>query len=60
MEGEVAPFAREGAIESAWALVESVLVEHPRAHADATGTRGPPAANHVIAADSEWRNPNPR
>jgi glucose-6-phosphate 1-dehydrogenase len=60
MEGEVAPFAREGAIEFAWALVESVLVNQSPAHADASGTRGPPAANNVIAADSEWRNPDPR
>ena len=57
MDGDGALFAREDAIEAAWAVVEPVLVEHPAVHIYAPGSWGPPAANHFIAADGGWRNP---
>ncbi|MGK2897480.1 MAG: glucose-6-phosphate dehydrogenase [Burkholderiaceae bacterium] len=57
MDGDGALFAREDAIESAWAVVEPVLVEHPPVHVYAPGTWGPPAANHFIAGDGGWHNP---
>ncbi len=57
MDGDGALFAREDAIEAAWAAVEPVLVEHPPVHLYAPGSWGPPAANHFIAADGGWRNP---
>jgi glucose-6-phosphate 1-dehydrogenase len=57
MDGDGALFAREDAIEAAWAVVEPVLVEHPPVHRYAAGSWGPPAANHFIAADGGWRNP---
>ena len=59
MDGDGALFAREDAIEAAWAVVEPVLVEHHAVHIYAAGTWGPPAANHFIAADGGWRNPEP-
>jgi glucose-6-phosphate 1-dehydrogenase len=59
MEGDGALFTREDAIEAAWAVVEPVLVEHPPVHIYAPGSWGPPAANHFIAADGGWRNPEP-
>jgi glucose-6-phosphate 1-dehydrogenase len=59
MAGDDALFAREDAIEAAWAVVEPVLVEHPAVHLYAPGSWGPPAANHFIAADGGWRNPEP-
>jgi glucose-6-phosphate 1-dehydrogenase len=59
MNGDRALFSREGAIEAAWAVVEPVLVEHPPVHIYAPGSWGPPAANHLIAADGGWRNPQP-
>ena len=59
MAGDGALFARQDAIESAWAVVEPVLVEHPAVHTYAPGSWGPPAANHFIAADGGWRNPEP-
>ena len=59
MDGDGALFARQDAIEAAWAVVEPVLVEHPPVHAYAPGSWGPPAANHFIAADGGWRNPEP-
>ncbi|MBC7480994.1 MAG: glucose-6-phosphate dehydrogenase, partial [Rhizobacter sp.] len=59
MNGDGALFTREGAIEAAWAVVEPVLTEHPSAIVYAPDTWGPPAANHLIAADGGWRNPEP-
>jgi glucose-6-phosphate 1-dehydrogenase len=59
MNGDGALFSREGAIEAAWAVVEPVLVEHPPVHIYPPGSWGPPAANHFIAADGGWRNPQP-
>ena len=57
MDSDGALFAREDAIEAAWAVVEPVLVEHPAVHLYERGSWGPPAANHFIAADGGWRNP---
>jgi glucose-6-phosphate 1-dehydrogenase len=59
MDGDGALFSREDAIEAAWAVVEPVLVEHPAVHLYEPGTWGPPAANHFMAADGGWRNPEP-
>ncbi|MEO6660294.1 MAG: glucose-6-phosphate dehydrogenase [Burkholderiaceae bacterium] len=59
MNGDDALFAREGAIEAAWAAVAPVLVEHPASIAYAPGSWGPAAANHFIAADGGWCNPDP-
>jgi glucose-6-phosphate 1-dehydrogenase len=57
MNGDGALFSREGAIEAAWAAVQPVLLDHPPVHVYAPGSWGPPAANHFIAADGGWRNP---
>ena len=57
MHGDGALFSREGAIEAAWAVVEPVLREHAAAHVYAPGSWGPAAANHFIAADGGWQNP---
>ncbi len=57
MNGDGALFTRENAIESAWAVVEPVLKDHPRSIIYARGSWGPPAANHFIAADGGWQNP---
>jgi glucose-6-phosphate 1-dehydrogenase len=59
MDGDGALFAREDAIEAAWAVVEPVLVEHPPVHTYSPGSWGPPAAKYFIAADGGWRNPEP-
>jgi glucose-6-phosphate 1-dehydrogenase len=60
MEGDGALFARDDAIEAAWAVVEPVLTLHPEVHLYAPGSWGPPAANHFIAGDGGWRNPHSR
>ena len=59
MNGDGALFAREASIEAAWAVVEPVLDDHPASIVYAPGSWGPAAANHFIAADGGWRNPEP-
>ena len=57
MNGDGALFAREGAIEAAWAVVEPVLEAHGPALIYEPGSWGPAYANHFIAADGGWNNP---
>lgn len=57
MHGEGALFAREEAIEAAWAVVEPVLTAQAPVHLYAAGSWGPAAANHFIAPDGGWHNP---
>ena len=57
MNGDGALFAREGAIEAAWAVVEPVLNDHGPAIIYPPGTWGPPEADRFIAADGGWHNP---
>ncbi len=59
MAGDGALFAREDAIEAAWAAVDPVLFEYPPVIVYAPGTWGPPEADHFIAADGRWCNPEP-
>lgn len=57
MDGDGALFSRQDSIEAAWAVVETVLVNHPRAQAYIPGSWGPMAADEFIAADGGWCNP---
>jgi glucose-6-phosphate 1-dehydrogenase len=57
MDGDGGLFAREDAIESAWVVVEPVLVDHAPVQIYEPGSWGPAAAESFIAADGAWRNP---
>ena len=57
MNGDGALFARENAIEAAWAVVQPVLGDHLPSIVYEQGSWGSPAANHFIAADGGWNNP---
>jgi glucose-6-phosphate 1-dehydrogenase len=59
MIGDGALFAREDAVEAAWAVVDPILKKHPRARAYQRGGWGPRAADALIAADGSWHNPRP-
>ncbi len=59
MHGDGALFARASTIEAAWTVVDPVLHEHPPSIVYPRGSWGPPAANHLIAADGGWFNPEP-
>ena len=59
MNGDGALFSREGAIEAAWAVVEPVLSDPSPVIVYPPGSWGPAAADHFIAADGAWQNPEP-
>ena len=60
MAGDGALFAREDAIEAAWAVVEPVLKTHHRARPYKRGGWGPKEADAFIAPDGYWHNPRPK
>ncbi len=57
MAGNGALFTREDAVEAAWAVVDPVLTQHPRAKPYKRGSWGPREADTLIAADGCWYNP---
>jgi len=59
MVGNGALFAREDAVEAAWAVVDPVLKNHHRAHPYRRGSWGPTEAGALIGADGGWHNPMP-
>ena len=59
MAGNGALFTREDAVEAAWAVVDPVLNDHPRAIRYKPGTWGPSEADALIAPDGTWHDPEP-
>jgi glucose-6-phosphate 1-dehydrogenase len=57
MAGDGALFAREDAIEAAWAVVDPVLETHGKLHFYRPGSWGPEPAEALIAPDGYWCNP---
>jgi glucose-6-phosphate 1-dehydrogenase len=57
MAGDGALFAREDAVEAAWAAVDRVLKSHRRIRPYKPGSWGPREADALIAADGGWHNP---
>jgi glucose-6-phosphate 1-dehydrogenase len=60
MIGDGALFTREDAVEAAWAVVDPVLKNHPRARPYKRGGWGPKEAETLIASDGSWHNPKPK
>ena len=59
MAGDGALFTREDAVEAAWAVVDPVLLRHPRVLPYKRGSWGPKAADALIAPYARWHNPDP-
>jgi glucose-6-phosphate 1-dehydrogenase len=57
MAGDGALFAREDAVEAAWAVVEPVLKNHNPTVTYEPGSWGPKEADELIAAAGCWNNP---
>jgi glucose-6-phosphate 1-dehydrogenase len=57
LAGNGALFTREDAVEAAWAVVDPVLMKHPRTKPYRRGSWGPREADALIAADGSWHNP---
>jgi len=60
MIGDGALFAREDAVEAAWAVVDPVLKTHHRARHYKRRSWGPKEADAIIATDGFWHNPSPK
>jgi glucose-6-phosphate 1-dehydrogenase len=57
MVGDGALFAREDAVEAAWAVVDPVLKKHHRVRTYKRHTWGPKAADLLIASSGHWHSP---
>jgi glucose-6-phosphate 1-dehydrogenase len=57
MIGDGALFARQDAVEAAWAVVDPVLKNKPRALPYKRGSWGPKQADAIIASHGRWHNP---
>jgi len=57
LAGDATQFAREDAVEAAWAAVDPVLRDHQPVLPYRPGSWGPAAARDLIAADGGWHNP---
>jgi glucose-6-phosphate 1-dehydrogenase len=55
--GDGTLFTSEAAVEAAWAVVDPVLVRHPRAIPYARGTWGPKEATRLLGRHGPWRDP---
>ena len=56
MAGDGALFAREGAVEAAWAVVDTVLTQHHKVCPYQRGGWGPKEADKILAAGTGWHN----
>jgi len=57
MIGDGALFAREDAVEAAWAAVDPVLKKHHRVRPYKRHTWGPKGADLLIASSGHWHDP---
>jgi glucose-6-phosphate 1-dehydrogenase len=57
MAGDAALFAREDAVEAAWAAVEPLLAKPPKAISYERASWGPAAADRLVEATGGWHNP---
>jgi glucose-6-phosphate 1-dehydrogenase len=58
MAGDGALFAREDAVEAAWAVVNPILTKHHRSRTYRRDSWGPQAAETLIAKDGPWHVPD--
>jgi glucose-6-phosphate 1-dehydrogenase len=57
MAGDGALFAREDAIDAAWAAVDPVLKKHHKVRPYKRGSWGPKEADAILADGTAWHNP---
>ncbi len=60
MIGDGALFAREDAVEAAWAVVDPILKKHHRVRPYRRHSWGPKEADGIIASNGSWHNPKPK
>lgn len=57
LAGDRSLFASQAAVEAAWAVLDTVLVEHQPAIPYARGSWGPSQADRLIEGHGAWHNP---
>ena len=57
MVGDATLFARQDAVEAAWAIVDPVLAASDRLHEYEPGSWGPPQADQLVADVGGWNSP---
>ena len=57
IRGDALLFVRQDAVEAAWEVVDPVLGNVPPAHEYEPNSWGPLEADHIIAAEGGWHNP---
>jgi glucose-6-phosphate 1-dehydrogenase len=57
LAGDRVLYTREDSVEAAWAVVDTVLENHPRALPYSPGSWGPGQADRLIAPHGHWHNP---
>ena len=60
MAGDATLFAREDAVEAAWAIVEPILGNQTPVHAYEPGSWGPVEANRLTDDVGGWARPSAR
>jgi glucose-6-phosphate 1-dehydrogenase len=60
MEGDQTLFARQDAVEAAWAIVEPILGTSTELHCYEPGSWGPPEAEQLTASVGGWHSPRPQ
>jgi glucose-6-phosphate 1-dehydrogenase len=59
IRGDALLFVRQDAVEAAWEVVDPVLGNVPPAHEYEPNSWGPMEADHIVAAEGGWHNPEP-
>jgi glucose-6-phosphate 1-dehydrogenase len=59
MEGDSTLFAREDAVEAAWAVIDPIVLAPPPVRLYERGSWGPMEADRIIEAHGRWHNPAP-
>ena len=59
MVGDSTLFAREDAVEAAWAVIDPILAAPPAVHLYERGSWGPAEADRIIEPHGRWHDPAP-
>jgi glucose-6-phosphate 1-dehydrogenase len=59
MRGDQRLFARQDAVEAAWAFVDGILARAPAVEFYAPGSWGPKSADRLVDRQGGWYNPHP-
>jgi len=59
IRGDATLFVRQQSLEAAWSVVDPILGNAMPVHEYESNTWGPAEADHIVAGDAGWHNPEP-